>query len=1034
MIAILVFGIMSYFKLPTSDLPSVDYPVITITTAYPGASPSLMASAVAAPLESECMQIPGLQSVISDNTEGISTITLTFNLDKSVDLAAPDVQSAISRAQANLPTDLPNPPYYQKENPSDTPILYFMLSSDTMTQGQLYDYGNRMIGQQINMIEGVSKVQIYGAKGAVRVQVNPDKLASYKIGIDEISDALYNGTVTIPGGSLNGDARTFSLEPKGQLLKAADYEKLIVAYRDGAPVYLRDIATCLDSTENDVVRVRYGHGGGPMRTGSLCIAVSRQAGANTVALSEEIQALLKTIELQLPGSIHIDVFYDKAVQIIESIDDVKLTIFIAIALVIMVIFIFLGRLSDTIIPGVALPLSIFGTFAIMSILGFSLDNLSLMGIVLSVGFLVDDAIVVLENTVRHIEEGEKPLNAAIKSMREITSVIVSTSMALVIVFVPLVFMGGVVGRSFKEFGITVIAAIFCSGVVSLTLSPMMCARMLKPGGIKQKTKLQNWTDKILAGIKAKYSILLRWTLEKKFISLIIWAVCLAGTLIFFITLPKTFMPIGDSGIIMGQMVAPQGTSTKQIRSYQDKVDKILHEDPSTDQAFTVSGVNPGADQSTAFVITRLKPRSKRGKIEKVVERLNYEFSKIPDGFTVIEAVPALKLSTGGESTAQGSQYSYVMTGDDQEELYKHAQLFESRMWEMPEFVGIQTSVKLDMPQLDIEIDRDRASSLGITAEQIENALALAFAQGKITLYKTEVDQYEVILELEKSFEERPEDLTHLYVRSATTNNLVPLSTLVSWKQTVGPQDVPHHNQMNAATISFNLKSGVPLGTATKKLEALAAEIFPPTIAGTFQGQAQEFEDAVKSLSMMLIISIFMMYVILGVLYESYVHPFTILTTLPVAACGGLLTIFFFGAELSLYAYIGMFMLLGIVAKNGIMMVDFAEQNLEKGMNNLEAIHDASLVRFRPILMTTMAAIMGAMPIALGFGADGPSRIPLGLIIVGGLAFAQIITLFVTPGIYLYMQIFQEKVLNKFEISRSGAAQKRAAVAEPEITS
>lgn len=1022
MVAILGFGIASYFKLPTSDLPVVDYPVMTITVSYPGASPSLMASGVAAPLENECMQIEGLQSVISDNTEGQTVITLTFDLNRSVDLAAPDVQAAISRAAANLPPDLPEPPYYQKVNPSDAPIVYLMVSSETMTPGQLYDYANLRIGQRMTMIEGVSKVQIYGAKGAVRVQVDPNKLASYKIGINEVANAVKTGTVLIPGGSLDGKFRTFSLEPQGQLFKAKDYEKIIVAYRNGAPVYLKDIAKCIDSTDNDVTRLRYGAGGEELVTGSICIAISRQAGANTVLLSETIRETLEEIKKVLPGSITVDIFYDKAETILDSIKDVKRTIFIAIALVVMVIFIFLGRLSDTIIPSIILPISIFGTFGIMLVMGFSLDNLSLMGIILSVGFLVDDAIVVLENSVRHIEAGEKPLQATIKSMKEITGTIISTSLALIIVFVPIVFMSGVVGRNFNEFALTVVAAILCSGVISLTLTPMMCARMLKPQKKDGKTKLQQWTDRFVGGIRDKYAVWLKWVLKRKYISLLIWAACLLGTILFFAITPKTFMPIGDSGLIMGQMVAQQGTSTEQIRKFQDKVDKIMNQDPATERAFTVTGIQPGADQSTAFVIARLKPRSKRGPIEKVVDRFNAAFYEIPDGFTFIEALPSLKLSTGGESTATGDNYSYVLVGTDREQLYKAAQELEDTMYTLPGFTGIQSSVKLDMPQLDIEILRDRASTLGVTAEDIELALSLAYAQGRVTLYKTDSDQYDVIVEFDKSYERRPENLSHLYVLSGTTNKLVPLNSLVKWKQTVGPQDVPHNNQMNSATISFNLESHVPLGNATKALEAAAAEILPEGVTGTFQGQAQEFESAVKSLSVLLLISVFLMYIILGVLYESYVHPFTILTTLPVAAFGGLLTVLLFGQQLSLYAYIGMFMLLGIVAKNGIMMVNFAEQNLtEKNVTNMEAIYNACLVRFRPILMTSASAIMGALPVAFGFGADGPSRIPLGLIIVGGLAFAQIVTLFATPGIFLYMQDFQVKVLDRFEISRSKAA-------------
>ncbi len=1024
MSAILIFGIACYHRLPISDLPSVDYPVMLITVSYPGASPSTMASTVASPLENECMEIPGLQAVISENNEGVSKIILTFDLDRNIDLAAPDVQAAISRAMSNLPSDLPQPPTYSKVNPSDSPIIYLMVTSDTMTPGQLYDYGNRTIGQKISIISGVSQVQVWGAKTAIRIQVDPDKLAAFQIGIDEIAGVLESGTVTIPAGSLNGDFRTFSIEPQGQLLKAKDYEELIVAYRNKAPIKLGEIARCVDSLDNDVVNVMYGHSGGKMRGGSVVIAVYRQGGANTVAVSGQINATVEKLRRELPGSVQLEVFYDKAVSIIESVKDVKNTIFIALFLVVMVIFLFLGRITDTVIPGTVLPIAIIGTFIAMWAAGFSLDNLSLMGLTLSVGFLVDDAIVVLENTVRHIQSGEKPLQAAIKSMGEITGTVISTSVALVTVFVPLVFMGGVVGRNFSEFALTVVFAIVCSTIIALTLTPMMCGRMLK-GVSAVKTKLEKFTDKFVGRMVDKYKVLLRWLLEHRYVAVIAWAVCILGTLWLFTVLPKTFMPEGDSGAVMGQMVVPQGTSTTQMRKFQDQVNNVLLSNPAVEKVISVTGLQPGADQSTGPFFATLRPVNKRGPIAKVVQALRGEMAKLPLGFAFLQAMPSLSLSAGGESTAAGSQYSYVLTGSDREKLYNAALQLENMMKDMPDFVDIQNSVKLDMPQLEVTILRDRASTLGVTARDIEYALSLAYSGGKVTTYKTDVDQYDVIVELDKKYSKDPENLSRIYVRSQINDQLVPLSAVAEWEETVGPQSVPHYDQLNSATISFNIKGGVPLGKATKLLDQTAKGILPSEISGTFQGEAQEFEEAVGNLGMLLLVSVFIMYVILGILYESYIHPFTVLTTLPVAAFGGLLTLLFFRAELSLYAYIGMFMLLGIVSKNGIMMVDFAEQNLSEGnTTNFDAIYNACVVRFRPILMTGLSTIMGAIPIALGFGADGASRRPLGLIIVGGLAFAQVITLFVTPGIFLYMQDIQEKYLNRFELFRSGSDRKK----------
>ncbi|MFH1877934.1 MAG: efflux RND transporter permease subunit [Candidatus Omnitrophota bacterium] len=1026
MMAALIFGVAAYTKLPISDLPSVDYPVMTITVVYPGASPATMASTVASPLENECMQIPGLQTVLSNNTEGQTLITLTFDLDRNVDLAAPDVEAAISRATSNLPGDLPQPPSYSKNNPSDSPILYIMVTSDTMRPGELYDFGNRTVGQRISMIQGVSQVSVWGAKTAVRIQVDPDKLAAFKIGLDEVKNALTSGTVTIPGGSLNGQVHTFSLEPKGQLLNAKDYDELIVTYRDNAPVRLKDIGICVDSLQNDVVNVMYGSGKGKeMRSGTVCVSVYRRSGANTVALSQRIRDTVKDLKREIPGSVDLDIFYDRAVAIIESVNDVKNTVIIALILVVLVIFLFIGRISDTVIPSITLPFTLFATFIFMFAAGFSLDNLSLMGLTLSVGFLVDDAIVVLENTVRHVEAGEKPLKAAILSMQEITGIVISTSVALITVFVPLVFMSGVVGRNFNEFALTVVAAIIASMIMALTLSPMMCARMLKTKK-KTATKMEMFTDSFVGNLSRKYSVLLKWVLKHRIVSVLLWIACFLGTLALFVILPKTFLPEGDSGAIQGQLLVPQGTSTEQVRKFQDQIDAVFQSDPAVEKVISATGLQPGADQSTGPVFAVLTPLKQRDSIQKVVQRLRVKLAAIPLGFVFIEAIPSLNISTGGESTAAGSKYSYALNGSDREKVYECALKLEKGMKAMPSLVDIQNSVKLNMPQLNITILRDRASALGVTAADIENALSLAYAGGKITTYKTDIDQYYVILELKKKYSRNTEDLSTIYIRSSSTGKLVPLGSVATWSEGVGPQNVPHYDQLNSATISFNVKAGVPLGNVTKDLTKLAGEILPPGISGTFQGEAQEFEEAVASLSVLIVVAVIIMYIILGILYESYIHPLTVLTTLPVAAFGGLATLLFFRSELSLYAYIGMFMLLGIVSKNGIMMVDFATQNLEeKNVTNYDAIYNACLVRFRPILMTGASTIIGAVPIALGFGADGASRRPLGLIVVGGLIFAQVITLVVTPGIFLYMQDFQDKFLNRFDLSRSGSARKTA---------
>ena len=1020
MVLVLCFGIAAYLELPVSDLPVIDSPVITVSVSYPGASPDTMASAVASPLENQFTQIPGLKSIISTNTEGSSQIILTFELNRSVDLAAPDVQAAITRAQANLPTDLPSPPVYEKTNPSDMPIMYLMVSSDTLPPGQLYDYANKTIAQRLTMIEGVSQVQVWGAKSAVRVQADPVKLASYKIDITEIAAAVTNGTVTIPGGSLNGPVKAFSIEPQGQLLKAKDYEGLIVAYRNDAPVRLKDVATCIDSTDNDVVNLMTGLTGEQMRAGAVCLPISRAAGANTVALAEKIKQTVEALKKEIPGSVKLDIFYDKSESIVESINDVKTTILIAIGLVVLVIFFFLGRLSDTIIPAVTLPMTIVATFLVMSALGYTLDNLSLLGIILAVGFVVDDAIVVLENTVRLIEHGKKPLQAALESAREISFTIVSMTLSLAVIFIPLVFMAGVVGRTFREFAVTVVATILCSGVIAIVLTPMMCARMLVK---KEAGGFEKAVNNFLNSVINKYGILLKWCMDKKFLMVVVWIICFGGSILLFQVLPKTFLPEGDSGAIRGAMIVPLGTSSEQMRKYQQKINYVLMNDSNVEKVLTVTGLSPGADQSSGVFVVKLKPKNKRQPMQKVIMGLRKSLYVLPDGFVFVQAIPTLKISTGGEATATGNKYSYTLTGPDQDELYDASQKLEQKMHTLDGFVDIQNSVKLNLPQISVEFLRDRASTLGISAQQIESALAMSYAQGKTTTYKTDIDQYDVIVELDKQYQAWPDDLSRIYLHSKSTNGLVPLSSITKQKQTVGPQNVPHFNQLPSATISFNLTPSVPLGAATTALEIAARVILPPGASGVFAGEAQEFQTAVASLGILLLIAIFIKYIILGILYESYTHPMTILTTLPVATFGGLLTLFCFRSELSLYGYVGMFVLLGIVAKNGIMMVDFANVNMEKGKNAYDAIHDACLVRFRPILMTGLAAIMGAMPLALGYGADGESRIPLGLIVVGGLAFSQIITLFVTPALFLYMQKFQEGVLNKHELFREGAARK-----------
>lgn len=1011
---LVVAGVWSYLRLPVNSLPTVDYPVIQVTVIYPGASPATMASAVALPLENEFTQISGLQSMISDNKQGMSVISLTFSLNRNVDLVAPDVQAAITRAQSNLPKDLPNPPTYQKFNPSDAPIYYIMVHSDTLKHGDLYDFASHVVGRKLSMVEGVSKVETLGAKRAVRVQFSPEKMAAYQIGVNELAAALNAGTVNVPGGSLNGTSRTFTIEPQGQLREAKEYGELIVAQRNGAPVRLKDVANCVDSIVNDLVDIRYQRVGEPEHDNCVVMRISRVSGANTVEVADKLSEELEKARRELPGSVTLVTMFNGAGPIRESLKDVQVTVAIALILVVLVIFMFLGRVRETIIPSIVLPISLLGTMVIMLPSKYNLDTLSLMGIILAVGFLVDDAIVVLENTVRHLEEGKKPIPAALQSMKEISFTVISTSAALIIVFMPLVFMSGAVGRNLSEFAMTVIYAVIVSTILALTLSPMMCAQIIRHHGAPNA--LQRAITGSMAAMVRGYGRALHWQLKHKWLAVVMWAVCLLGTGILVVVVPKTFLPPGDSSFILGALIMPQGASTEQMRDYQHKAVAILRQEPAISQLGSVSGFQPGADQSMGFVFIRLKPPTERPPIDQLSQKYMGMLARLPDGLCAMRAMPVLKISSGAESTAAGSDYAYMLMGLDRDAVYATAQQLEREVRQIPGIIpfAVQNSVKLTMPRLNVTLDRDRASALGISASSIEQSLALAFAGGYVAQFTTDQDQYQVIPEIEKSSQRLPDNLGLLYLRSPLSGGLVPLKSIVSWTEEASPQNVPHAQQHDAATISFSAWPGVPLGYITGAIEERAAKILPPGVEGKFVGDALEFQKSIASLGVLLLIAVFLKFIVLGILYESYLHPITILSTLPVAVFGGMLTLYgahvFFPASgagvISIYSVIGVFVLLGLITKNGILMVDFAQQRRREGMNAYDAIHDACCVRFRPILMTGMCSILGAMPIVLGYGADASSRQPLGLVVVGGMVFAQLITLFVTPGIYLYMEKIQ----------------------------
>jgi HAE1 family hydrophobic/amphiphilic exporter-1 len=1011
-LSVILFGGLAYWQLPVNDLPAVDYPVIQVTVGYPGASPDTIANNIATPLERQFMQINGLEVVTSKSTQGVATFTLQFALDKNIDAAATDVQTAISQASGSLPADLPSPPTYSKSNPNDQPIMYIALTSDSVTSGQLYDYASTQVGQRISILAGVSRVNVFGTKSAIRIKADPAAMWARSISIDDLSNAIRSGSSYTGAGQLDSSSGTAILRPQGQLETAEQYSNLIIGGTGNAPVYLRDVAAVKDSVQDERINMRFWVRGYEIPSATVVVAVNRRAGANVVEVSKSIHEILPMISAELPGSIQVTPIYDRSLNIVHSVIDVETTLVIAFVLVVIVIFAFLGRATDTLIPTVALPLSLLITFIAMRLLDYSLDNLSLMALTLAIGFLVDDAIVFLENTVRRMERGEQPFEASINSAKEISFTIMSMTISLAAVFIPLVFMTGLVGRIFREFAITIVIAIFASGLVSLTLTPLMCARLLKARGEGAK---QNWIERVIGGIEKRvlrvYGGSLWWFLRHRWVSAMIWVLCLGGTIVLFMLVPKAFLPPGDSSVIFGAFIAREGSSPAQMKALQDRVDQMLHEDPNVITDFTLTGATGFLSANQGITFTFIRPPEQRPPIQQVAGQMMGKLNTIPGVFTFLQPFPVLQISTGVTAQQQG-QYAYAVSGVNGPQVYEVGQKLMARMMQYPGFQSVSSDYFAHTPNLDIELRRDQAKTYGVSEARILSMLRNAFSQNYVYLVKKPQDQYQVILEMEDEARANPEDLSKLYIRSDNGQRLVPLGELVTWKKTLGLQAVNHLNQFTAMTLFFNLKPGVALGDATNFIQKSAKEIVPSTLRGELQGEAQTFSSTVTSMTILMGLAVFVMYVILAILYESYVHPLTVLSTLPTALVGGLLTLFVFGQEASLYAFVGMFMLMGIVKKNGIMIVDFARARVDAGEQADKAIHDASMDRFRPILMTTLAAVFGALPIALGYGADGSSRRPLGLVVVGGLVVSQFITLFITPVIYLYLERFQEGVLDR----------------------
>ncbi|MDR1438140.1 MAG: efflux RND transporter permease subunit [Puniceicoccales bacterium] len=1014
-IAIVAFGMLSYSRLPVSDLPNVDYPVIQVSATFPGMDPETMAANVATPLEKEFLKIQGLENVTSKNIQGLSTIVLQFSLDKDIESAAGDVQSAIQRSMGSLPMDMPSPPIFEKTDPNSQPIFFIALTSATMPVSQLYEYAANEVAQRFSVIRGVSKADVYGLKRAIRIDVDLAKLQRRNLTMEDVARQIQSATATVSAGSLRGEHRAWVVRPNGQLDRASEYEKIIVANEGDGPVYLRDIAQCVDGLESSTFKNSFWiRELGEFDT-AVVVAISRAAGANTISVSKEIHSLLPKIRKQLPESVYVDAMYDRSQSIIESVMDVQETVLIAFALVVVVIFLFLGRIRETIIPIIALPLSLLILFVAMYLLGFSLDNLSLMAMTLAVGFLVDDAIVFLENMVWRMQKlHEDPQIASIHSAEQISFTIISMTLALVSIFIPLLFLGGQMGRVFHEFSSVIMIATLASGLISLTVTPMMCARMLKPRLPGERTKLEAFSEKLEERFLRFYGRILHFFLRRKMISVSIWVLCLIGTCWCFAKLPKSFIPEGDSGTIRGVFIAQEGTSPKLMQEYQRQIDGIVHAHPAMRAAFSISGIGffPG---NQGMLVAFLKPPSQRGDIQAIAGELMGKLGQIPGVLTLMRPMPALQIQTGAVSTNQG-KYSYTISGIHPEKVYAAAQKMLMGMHRNPIFSSVSSDLFLNNPEIRVAMNRDQISLYGSSVHAIESQYKAAYSENYIYLIKSPTQQYQVILSAAENFRSSGRDLDMLYPRSRSGELLDP-NVLTSWTSGVGPLMVNHSNNFPCVTIFFNLNQGVAIGSAVDAINALASGALDGGLMGSFQGEAEAFAQTFASLKILIFIAFFVTYIILGILYESYVHPITVLSALPVAALGGLGTLLITGQELSLYAYIGLFMLLGLVEKNGIMIIDFAVAQQRENVSPHDAIHRASMQRFRPILMTTLATVMGVVPMACGWGADGASRRPLGLLVVGGMLFAQIITLFITPAIYLVMDSFQTKFLDKISFFR-----------------